>query len=74
MVIQCVAFKCSNRQGSKSKEKGVSFFRFPKDRKKNRDGWTPNDYSRVCSEHFVGSWDSDDPADEPNMFLNVPLF
>ncbi|XP_062596061.1 peroxynitrite isomerase THAP4-like, partial [Saccostrea cucullata] len=72
MVIQCVVFKCSNRQGSKTKEKGVSFFRFPKDRKKraawiraiNRDNWSPNEYSRVCSEHFVESWHSDDPADE----------
>ncbi|XP_056012615.1 peroxynitrite isomerase THAP4-like, partial [Ostrea edulis] len=55
------------------------FFRFPKDRKKrsawvraiNRDDWTPNEYSRVCSEHFVGSWYSDDPADEnyrPTLF------
>uniref|UniRef100_A0A8W8IAC1 THAP-type domain-containing protein n=1 Tax=Magallana gigas TaxID=29159 RepID=A0A8W8IAC1_MAGGI len=71
MVIQCVVFKCSNRQGSKAKEKDVSFFRFPKDRKKrlawiraiNRDDWTPNEYSRVCSEHFVDSRHSDDPTD-----------
>lgn len=79
MVIQCVVFKCSNRQGSKAKEKGVSFFRFPKDRRKraawiktiNRNNWAPNEYSRVCSEHFVDSWHSDDPTDinyRPTLF------
>ncbi|XP_048737564.2 uncharacterized protein LOC125652413 [Ostrea edulis] len=79
MVIQCVVFKCSNRQGSKAKEKGVSFFRFPKDRRKraawiktiNRNNWAPNEYSRVCSELFVDSWHSDDPTDinyRPTLF------
>lgn len=79
MVIQCVVFKCSNRQESKAKEKDVSFFRFPKDRKKrlawiraiNRDDWNPNEYSRVCSEHVVDSWHRDDPTDinyRPTLF------
>lgn len=79
MVIQCVVFKCSNRQGSKAKEKDASFFRFTKDRKKrlawiraiNRDDWTPNEYSRVCFEHFVDSRHSDDPTDinyRPTLF------
>lgn len=80
MVIQCVVFKCSNRQGSKAKEKNASFFSIPKDRKKrlawiraiNRDDWTPNEYSRVCSEHFLDSLHSDDPTDinyRPTLFV-----
>ena len=56
-----------------------SFFRFPKDKRKkkawikavNRDKWEPNEYSRICSEHFVDGWHSDDPEDvnyRPTMF------
>ena len=79
MVIQCVVFKCSNRQSVGTKERGVSFFRFPKDLKKrkawvkavNRADWAPNEYSRICSEHFVDGWHSDDPSDvnyRPTIF------
>lgn len=57
MVISCCAFGCTNRQG----KAGIKFFRFPKDverRKKwivaiKRQNWTPTEYSRVCSAHFV---------------------
>ncbi|XP_022345962.2 uncharacterized protein LOC111138337 [Crassostrea virginica] len=79
MVIQCVIYQCSNRQGENARSKGISFFRFPKDNKKrkawiraiNRDDWVPSEYSRVCSEHFVGGWHSEDVEDEnyrPTIF------
>ncbi|XP_033727561.1 uncharacterized protein LOC117316886 [Pecten maximus] len=79
MVIQCVAYRCTNRQGKNAKERGVSFFRFPKNKRKrkawekavNRAGWVPNEYSRMCSEHFVGGWHSDESDDinyRPTIF------
>ncbi|XP_062578126.1 peroxynitrite isomerase THAP4-like, partial [Saccostrea cucullata] len=79
MVFHCVVYQCSNRQGEKAKGKGISFFRFPKGSKKrkawiraiNRDDWAPNEYSRICSEHFVGGWHSDEVEDEnyrPTIF------
>ena len=57
----------------------MSFFRFPKDMRKrkawvkaiNRAEWVPNEYSRICSEHFVDGWHSDDPSDvnyRPSLF------
>lgn len=79
MVIQCVVYQCTNRQGERARDNGVSFFRFPKDSKKrkawvraiNRDEWVPTEFSRVCSEHFTGGWHSDDADDEnyrPTIF------
>ncbi|XP_069136298.1 uncharacterized protein [Argopecten irradians] len=79
MVNHCVVYRCSNRQNQEAKEKGVSFFRFPKDSRKrkawvtavNRANWLPNEESRICSEHFHCGWHSDEPADEnyrPTLF------
>ena len=53
--------------------------RFPKDGRKlrawkkaiNRDNFVPNEYTCICSEHFVSGWHSDDPDDvnyAPTMF------
>ncbi|CAG2189626.1 unnamed protein product [Mytilus edulis] len=79
MVFNCVVFQCSNRQSTSDKENRCSFFRFPKDVRKrkawviavNRADWAPNEYSRICSAHFVDGWHSDDPSDinyRPTLF------
>lgn len=37
----------------------------------NRDKWTPNEHSWICSDHFVEGWHGDDPGDEnyaPTLF------
>nr|XP_022287119.1 uncharacterized protein LOC111099903 isoform X3 [Crassostrea virginica] len=79
MVKTCCVYKSNNQFNASTKEKGISFFRFPKDKRKrrtwikavNRDEWTPNDHSWICSEHFVQGWHGDDPEDEnyaPTLF------
>uniref|UniRef100_K1QTH9 Uncharacterized protein n=1 Tax=Magallana gigas TaxID=29159 RepID=K1QTH9_MAGGI len=55
MVRSCSVYMCTNRDDAKGKEKGVSFFRFPKDAKKRR------------LRPFIFGWHSDDPADENNV-------
>ncbi|XP_067360234.1 THAP domain-containing protein 2-like isoform X1 [Channa argus] len=56
----CAAFGCSNERNAKTKQQGITFHRFPKDKVKRRT-WTaalrrrnfePNDRSVVCSCHF----------------------
>ena len=58
MVSSCVAYGCTNRSKSGS---GQSFFRFPQKKPKllakwvqtiHRKNWSPNNYSRICSDHF----------------------
>lgn len=79
MVRSCVVYKCVNRANLSSKERNLSFFRFPKDKKKrtawikaiHRDRWQPTEASYVCSDHFAGGWHSDDPEDvnyRPTIF------
>lgn len=37
----------------------------------NRDKWTPNEHTWVCSDHFVNGWHGEDPGDEnyaPTLF------
>ncbi|XP_061179613.1 peroxynitrite isomerase THAP4-like [Saccostrea echinata] len=71
MVRSFCVVKCSNRDDTKGKRKGLHFFRFPKDGRKrrawikaiNRDDFVPNEHTCVCSEHFVTGWHSDDPED-----------
>ena len=71
MPATCVVFQCSHRRNEASKAKGRSFFRFPEDKRKrrawvkaiNRENWQPSEHSRICSDHFVDGWHSDDPAD-----------
>ncbi|XP_026162535.1 THAP domain-containing protein 6-like isoform X2 [Mastacembelus armatus] len=56
----CAAFGCSNERNAKTKEQGITFHRFPKDRLIRR-AWRkairrkyfePNDRSVICSTHF----------------------
>jgi hypothetical protein len=79
MVKSCCVYKCTNRYTLTSKASGISFFRFPKDKKQrrawvkaiNRDDWSPNDNSWICSEHFEGGWHGYDPSDHnyaPTVF------
>ncbi|KAK3099228.1 hypothetical protein FSP39_001271 [Pinctada imbricata] len=79
MVRTCVAYKCNVKQDEQSKAKGISFFRFPKNKRKrtawikaiNRVHWYPTEASYVCSTHFKEGWHSDDPYDEnfaPTIF------
>ena len=60
MPSSCCAINCTNRH---SKKKGPKFYRFPKDPERRRrwvaairrEGWQPNDGSRICGAHFVSS-------------------
>ena len=58
MVSSCIAHGCTNRSKSGS---GWSFFRFPLKKPElltkwvqaiHRKNWSPNNYSRICSDHF----------------------
>lgn len=58
MVHTCVVAGCRNRRTPGT---ALSFYRFPRDPERkqrwiaavNRDGWVPNDGSRLCSTHFI---------------------
>ncbi|XP_072768089.1 uncharacterized protein [Nerophis lumbriciformis] len=58
MVHTCVVAGCRNRRTPGT---SLSFYRFPRDAERkqrwiaavNRQGWLPNDGSRLCSTHFV---------------------
>eukprot|EP00105_Crassostrea_gigas_P030854 XP_011453326.2 PREDICTED: THAP domain-containing protein 4 [Crassostrea gigas] len=80
MVKCCCVYKCRNVCNSEARANGVSFFRFPKDKWKrrawtnavNRDKWTPNEHSWICSDHVVEGWHGDDLGDEnyaPTLFF-----
>ena len=57
MPWYCCAVDCKNIQG----KSGYRFYRFPTEERQrtswiaaiNRANWTPTEYSRVCSAHFV---------------------
>ena len=58
MVSSCIAYGCTNRSKSGS---GRSFFRFPLKKPEllakwvqaiHRKNWSPNNHSRICSDHF----------------------
>ncbi|XP_061178177.1 uncharacterized protein LOC133186841 [Saccostrea echinata] len=79
MVKSCCVYKCRNVCNGESRSKGVSFFRFPKNKRKrrawikavNRDKWTPNEHTWICSQHFVDGWHGDEPSDDnyaPTIF------
>ena len=85
MVSSCCVWGCTT-ESADSKEKGICFFRFPKCRKQriawikaiNRKEastgslWEPGPSARVCSQHFEGGWQSDDPKDanyRPTLLL-----
>ncbi|XP_059895294.1 uncharacterized protein LOC132448209 isoform X1 [Gadus macrocephalus] len=58
MVHTCVVSGCRNRRTPGT---ALSFYRFPRDPERkqrwvdavNRQGWQPNDGSRLCSSHFI---------------------
>ncbi|KPP64939.1 hypothetical protein Z043_116671, partial [Scleropages formosus] len=58
MVHTCVVVGCRNRRTPGTT---LSFYRFPRDPERkqrwiaavNRQGWQPNDGSRLCSTHFI---------------------
>ena len=57
---------------------GIQFYRFPADPNKrhkwtsavNRDNWTPNEYTWICSEHFVSGVKSANPL-APNYIPTI---
>ncbi|VDI16850.1 Hypothetical predicted protein [Mytilus galloprovincialis] len=71
MVKSCCAYLCHSKAKETARNAGISFFRFPKDKRKrslwtkviNRADWEPNDSVRICSLHFVDEWKSDAPED-----------
>lgn len=75
MVFSCCAIGCSNRQG----KPGVKFCRFPADKERRekwiaairRVGWTPTEYSRICTDHFITGKPSKNPFHQdyvPSVF------
>uniref|UniRef100_A0A8C7MD68 THAP-type domain-containing protein n=1 Tax=Oncorhynchus kisutch TaxID=8019 RepID=A0A8C7MD68_ONCKI len=68
MVHTCVVAGCRNRRIPGT---SLSFYRFPRDpdRKQrwiaavNREGWLPNDGSRLCSTHFISGAQPTDSKD-----------
>ena len=65
MVKSCCAIGCYNKYS----KGGVSFYRFPTDREKRnkwisavkRKDWEPNEYTWLCSAHFISGVKSNDP-------------
>ena len=79
MVKSCCAIGCTNRL---TKGSTLSFYRFPADVERrrlwiaaiNRRDWEPNEYSYVCSAHFVSGKKINDelsPDYVPSIFHHV---
>ena len=79
MVKSCCAVGCTNRL---TKGSTLSFYRFPSDSERcslwiaaiEREGWEPNEYSYVCSAHFVSGKKSNDhlsPDYIPSIFKHM---
>ncbi len=66
MVKTCCTVGCSLKY---SKESELSFYRFPADQEKRckwiaavkRKDWEPNEYTWLCSAHFISGKKSNDP-------------
>ncbi|KAK6168738.1 hypothetical protein SNE40_019923 [Patella caerulea] len=80
MPATCCCFGCKNRHAHGS---NVRFFRIPKDQYVQtkwiaairRENWTPNEHSRICSEHFIQGYPSKDPNSPdfiPSVFSFTP--
>ncbi|XP_054471614.1 THAP domain-containing protein 1 [Anoplopoma fimbria] len=80
MVHTCVVSGCRNRRTPGT---ALSFYRFPRDpdRKQrwiaavDREGWTPNDGSRLCSTHFISGKQVKNPRSPdyvPSVFSSAP--
>ncbi|KAJ8253437.1 hypothetical protein GJAV_G00212960 [Gymnothorax javanicus] len=81
MVHTCVVVGCRNRRTPGTT---LSFYRFPRDpvRKQrwiaaiNRQGWLPNDGSRLCSTHFISGKQVKNPRSPdyvPSVFSAVSM-
>ncbi|XP_026232673.1 THAP domain-containing protein 11-like [Anabas testudineus] len=81
MVHTCVVAGCRNRRTPGTT---LSFYRFPRDPERkqrwiaavNRDGWVPNDGSRLCSTHFISGKQVKNPRSPdyvPSVFTTAPL-
>ena len=79
MGKSCCAIGCVNRYW---KGCGPSIYRFPTDPERRtcwvaavaKRNWTPNEYSWLCSAHFVIGTQSDDPVSPdfvPTLFSHV---
>ncbi|ESO88160.1 hypothetical protein LOTGIDRAFT_165901 [Lottia gigantea] len=79
MVKTCCVYKCHNRFNVEAKSRGISFFRFPKNKRQrnawikavNRKDWLPNNNTWICSEHFLDGWHGYEPTDgnySPTIF------
>ncbi|XP_029386215.1 uncharacterized protein LOC115061835 [Echeneis naucrates] len=81
MVHTCVVAGCRNRRTPGT---SLSFYRFPRDPERkqrwiaavNREGWVPNDGSRLCSTHFISGKQVKNPRSPdyvPSVFTTAPL-
>ncbi|CAJ1079063.1 uncharacterized protein LOC117820818 [Xyrichtys novacula] len=81
MVHTCVVAGCRNRRTPGTT---LSFYRFPRDPERkqrwiaavNREGWVPNDGSRLCSTHFISGKQVKNPRSPdyvPSVFTSAPL-
>ncbi|XP_055070679.2 uncharacterized protein [Misgurnus anguillicaudatus] len=81
MVHTCVVAGCRNRRTPGST---LSFYRFPRDPQRkqrwiaavNREGWIPNEGSRLCSTHFISGKQVKNPRSPdyiPSVFTTAPL-
>uniref|UniRef100_A0A3B5A6I6 Uncharacterized LOC103371902 n=1 Tax=Stegastes partitus TaxID=144197 RepID=A0A3B5A6I6_9TELE len=79
MVHTCVVAGCRNRRTPGT---SLSFYRFPRDPERkqrwiaavNREGWVPNDGSRLCSTHFISKQVKNprSPDYVPSVFTAAP--
>ncbi|KAK7168927.1 hypothetical protein R3I93_005046 [Phoxinus phoxinus] len=81
MVHTCVVAGCRNRRTPGTT---LSFYRFPRDPERkqrwiaavNREGWVPNEGSRLCSTHFISGKQVKNPRSPdyvPSVFTAAPL-
>uniref|UniRef100_A0A3B1JKU5 THAP-type domain-containing protein n=1 Tax=Astyanax mexicanus TaxID=7994 RepID=A0A3B1JKU5_ASTMX len=80
MVHTCVVSGCRNRRTPGT---ALSFYRFPRDPERkqrwiaavNREGWMPNEGSRLCSTHFISRQVKNprSPDYVPSVFTSAPL-
>ncbi|XP_028847677.1 uncharacterized protein LOC114797160 [Denticeps clupeoides] len=81
MVHTCVVAGCRNRRTPGT---ALSFYRFPRDPERkqrwiaavNREGWAPNDGSRLCSTHFISGKQVKNPRSPdyvPSVFTAASL-
>ncbi|GAB1603924.1 hypothetical protein Ahia01_000673700 [Argonauta hians] len=64
MPTSCAAYKCTNRNDSRSREQGITFHCFPKELKRRKEWsvalkyqmngkiWVPEHKTYLCSQHF----------------------